>query len=83
MLVIENGITSPNTNIPDFFMAYWYTIMKLVIFRRYIKNTRLTLYYLTTLHVRVRSRRGEGAKGSEGMTDGGRAGMVGALRDRQ
>ena len=30
-------------------MAYWYIIMKSVFLRWYIKNTRLTLCYLTTL----------------------------------
>ena len=54
MLVIENGITSPNTNIPDFFMAYWYTIMKLVIFMWYIKMTRSTVYYLSRSPVQKR-----------------------------
>ena len=46
-LVFENGITSPTTNVPNFLLVYWYTIMKLVIFSWYIKNTRPTVYHLS------------------------------------
>ena len=46
-LVFENGITSPTTNVPNFLLVYWYTIMKLVIFTWYIKNTRPTVYHLS------------------------------------
>ena len=47
--MIDRWYTSSTTNNTDFFMAYWYIIMKSVFSRWYIKNTRLTLCYLSTL----------------------------------
>ena len=49
--MIDKWYTSPTTYNPDFFMAYWYIIMKSVFSRWYIKNTRLTLCYLSTPRV--------------------------------